>query len=201
MIRRLTLSRIACFVLGGPAEVFACSCLSTSPIAEQVERADAVIVGRAVRLAPTAGMHEGRPLETTVVEVVSSIKGDLTGEVHVSRFSMCYQSLPSDALQVGRTYVLPLYRVNRGMPAALSEVEAISLQGASYPGLPLDRLFELAECAESGIVLKEGQGFSPEMLEGADRSVVRYLGRDVVWVVIGSLAITGVIIWRRQRQA
>lgn len=190
MILRWILLWGACLVGVAPSAVRACSCMGVSPIAEEVERADAVIVGRAVRLAPTEGQHH-HPLETTVVEVLQSIKGDLTGEVHVSRHWMCYQTLPADELQEGMTYVLPLYRL-KGEPAPMA--------GNPYPGLPLDRVFELPECAESGIVLQEGQKFSPEMLQGAERSVLRYLRRDIVWVVVGSLAIIGGIIWRARRR-
>jgi hypothetical protein len=153
--------------LVGIDSALACSCDGIGSIEDSMARAEAVVLaqvkGRALEDSFLSPM-DGSPV---VVEVVKALKGDVSGELYVTTLMMCSRSFDLEDLEVGQTYVLPMFRFDRTARDAIAERYKPIGKGGST--VDLARLFVLPSCAHSALALSEGKLYSNDQTAGGRR--------------------------------
>jgi len=153
-----------------PDTAFGCSCMGTRSIGASMSTADAVVVAKVVRFEYHDWDNERRYPERAIFRTSRVLKGNVAEEIPVSGANMCYQSLPIDYMRVGRSYLLPLYRIE---PKTAPE-GIVSLDPA-YGLSPTDPpLYILDECAESALLVERGNLFTADLIPGGAREWQHY---------------------------
>jgi hypothetical protein len=182
---------VVAVVLGAaPAASIACTCAGTQSIGNALTIADAVVVGRVKKhLAPDYSQDHPRP-GTVDVEVIDSLKGGITGNVEIAKTLACYQSFPEEDLEIGKSYVFPLTRIDLANPD-----DTVGLMiGSGDRKIPSYKMFRLPVCSHNALLLKGQALYTNELTASGGRRLDYYLPLSLVKVLlpIGLLSAWGV---------
>jgi hypothetical protein len=124
--------------------------------------AHAVVEGRVTSYEAAVYSGDGRRPAAVVFEVVRTLKGNVSRQVRVVTEMMCYRSFVSEDFKLGRTFILPLVTVNRGVLAEVLFEDASSLQAAD----PVYSMYYLRGCAHSALELIGSAAYTNELVRG-----------------------------------
>lgn len=167
---------VAVLLALAPSASLACSCMGTGSIGAAVTHTDEVIVGHLLRRASADFSHATFAPDALVFEVSRTLKGDVSGQVYVPASAPCYHSFRTEDLNVGGTYVLPLYPVD---DAGLENINEVSLEPNSRTE-PIGRWFNLPGCSHSALALVNGDLYKNEFTSGGGRRSEYYMSLSIM---------------------
>ena len=205
---------IAAMLGGTPVASLACSCMGTQSIGSALTSADAVIVGKVTGHKDQDYSYEHQRPAIINVEVVESLRGGSSGSVEIAKTLMCYQSIPEDDFEVGKTYVFPLEQIDL---ANTDQTWGLGLMVG--PDVPVQnhKMFRLPVCAHNALLLDSRGLYTSELTAGGGRGF-RYMTLPLLkvllpvgllssWVILVlisiavSMAVAIVVVRRRRRTA
>lgn len=203
---------IAAILGGAPVASFACSCNGTQSIGNALTLADAVVVGRVTGHMEADFSDLQRPALINV-EVIDSITGGVKGNIEIAKTLMCYQSFSEDDLEVGKSYVFPLERVDLA-----DRDQSWGLMIGSDMPVPSYKMFRLPVCSHNALLLEGQDLYKSELVtrEGGHRleyylplrlvKVLLPIGLLSTWgillaVILAAAAIAFVLVRKRRREA